>query len=106
MIHHTDCGMLFFTNEIMRELLAKSLETAAFDGKHWRDTGRGPGSREGDYIEWLAIKDQQQSVLADVERLRSHPLVPSSISIYGYVYDVKTGKLLDVAGASRLGKDA
>ncbi|MCE5308170.1 MAG: carbonic anhydrase [Acidobacteriales bacterium] len=105
-IHHTDCGMLAFTNEIMRELLSRSLESAAFDGKHWRDTGRGPGSREGEFIEWLAIKDQHQSVLADVERLRAHPLVPASISIYGYVYDVKTGKLLDVSGASRLGKAA
>src|SRR5215467_13491750 len=27
-IHHTDCGMLLFTNEIMRDLLASSLETA------------------------------------------------------------------------------
>ncbi len=105
-IHHTDCGMATFTDEIMRELLAKSLETAAFDGKHWRDTGRGPGSREGEFIEWLAIKDQHQSILADVERLRAHPLVPASISIYGYIYDVKTGKLLDVSGASRLGKAA
>jgi len=102
-VHHTDCGMLFFTNEVMRGLLAKSLETASLvDGK-WKDTGRGPGSRAGEYIEWLAFSDQQQSVVDDVARIRSHPLVPSSLAIYGYVYDVSSGKLVEVPEATRVG---
>ena len=46
-IHHTDCGMETFTDEIMRGLLASSLETATIDKRGWRDTGRGPGSSEG-----------------------------------------------------------
>src|ERR1017187_6106984 len=51
-IHHTNCGMLFFTNEIMRDLLSKSLQTAALTSAGFRDVGKGPGSRAGEYIEW------------------------------------------------------
>ena len=41
-IHHTDCGMETFTDEIMRSLLASSLETAALEPTGWRDIGKGP----------------------------------------------------------------
>lgn len=78
-IHHTDCGMETFTNEIIRDLLANSLETAEFDGKQWRDVGKGPGSRAGEYIEFLTINNLEQSVVDDVERIRSHPLVPKTL---------------------------
>src|SRR2546430_11700970 len=61
-IHHTECGMQFFSNEVMRGLLASSLETAELTPKGFRDVGRGPGSREGEYIDWLTIKDQRQAV--------------------------------------------
>ncbi len=102
-IHHTNCGMEYFTNEIMRGLLEKSLETAALDAGTWRDTGTPPGSRAGEFVEWLTIKEQAQSVRDDVERIASHPLVPRMISIYGFVYDVRTGLLNEVEGAKRLG---
>jgi carbonic anhydrase len=46
-IHHTDCGMLFFTDEVMRSLLASSLETAELPPDGFRDVGKGPGSTEG-----------------------------------------------------------
>src|ERR1700736_409241 len=46
-IHHTDCGMEFFTNAVMRGLLANSLETAELTANGFRDVGKGPGSREG-----------------------------------------------------------
>jgi carbonic anhydrase len=49
-IHHTDCGMLLFTNDDMRNLLASSLKTATLDQNGWRDSGEGPGSTEGSYI--------------------------------------------------------
>src|ERR1700751_6267432 len=99
-IHHTNCGMEFFTNEVMRGLLANSLETAALTDKGFQDVGKGPGSRAGEFIEWLTIRDQKQSVRDDAQRIRNHPLVPKSIAIYGYVYDVKSGKLLEVAEAA------
>jgi len=105
-INHTDCGMEFFSNDVMRELLASSLETAELTPNGFRDVGRGPGSNEGGYIEWLTIADQAQAVIDDVERIRNHPLVPKSIPIYGFVYDVRSGKLIEVEGANAIGKAA
>jgi carbonic anhydrase len=98
-IHHTDCGMEFFTNDIMRGLLNSSLETAELTPNGFRDVGKRPGSCAGEYIEWLTIKDQKQAVLDDVARIRKHDLVPKSIPVYGYLYDIRSGKLLEVDGA-------
>jgi carbonic anhydrase len=103
-IHHTNCGMEFFTDEVMRDLLANSLETAALDASGFRDDGKGPGSTEGEFIDWLTIKDQTKSVTADVRRIRNHPLVPKRIPIYGYIYDVKTGRLVEISEATEAGK--
>jgi len=105
-IHHTDCGMELFTDDIIRDLLAQSLETAVVDASGWHDVGQGPGSREGDFVDWLTIRDLAGSVADDVRRVRSHPLVPKTIPIYGYIYDVKTGKLNEVAEATEIGKAA
>ena len=100
-VHHTNCGMEFFTDDVMRGLLANSLETAALTDKGFQDVGKGPGSRAGEYIEWLTIRDQEQSVRDDVQRIREHPLVPKNIAIFGYIYDVKSGRLIEVPGAKR-----
>ena len=102
-IHHTDCGMQFFTNEVMRGLLANSLETAELRADGFYDVGKGPGSRAGEYIEWLTVSDPQQAVVDDVARIRNHPLVPAVIPIYGYIYDVRTGKLNEVERATQVG---
>ncbi|MBV8553726.1 MAG: carbonic anhydrase [Acidobacteriaceae bacterium] len=98
-IHHTNCGMELFTNDIMVELLGNSLETASFENGKWKDTGAGPGSTAASEIDWLTIADQAKSVREDVERIRNHPLVPKSIRLYGYIFDVATGRLMPVAGA-------
>ena len=128
-IHHTNCGMETFTDEVIRGLLASSLDTSTVDesGWHdtgsgpgstegdyidwltvdesgWHDTGSGPGSTEGDYIDWLTISDNAKSVVADVRRIRSHPLVPKNIPIYGYIYDVGSGSLVEVSEATEAGK--
>lgn len=103
-IHHTNCGMETFTDEIMRDLLASSLKTATVDATGWHDSGQGPGSAEGRYIDWLTIKDNARSVVEDVTRIRNHPLVPGAIPIYGYIYDVTTGKLVEVPEASAVGR--
>jgi carbonic anhydrase len=105
-VHHTNCGMEFFTDEVMRDLLASSLETAALGPDGFSDVGSGPGSSEGDYVDWLTIADRQQSVVADVTRIRNHPLVPARIPIYGYLYDVATGRLVEVPGAADAGRAA
>ncbi len=88
----------------MRELLASSLDTAALGPDGFYDVGPGPGSREGHYIDWLTIDDRDHSVVDDVRRIRSHPLVPGSVPIYGYVYDVKSGRLIEIAEATEAGR--
>lgn len=103
-VHHTNCGMELFTDEVIRDLLSSSLETATHDGTAWKDVGKGPGSRHGDYIDWLTIRDQAESVATDVERIRNHPLVPRSIPIYGYIYHVESGKLVEVPQATAIGR--
>ena len=103
-VHHTDCGMEFFTDDVMRGLLSSSLDTAALGPEGFYDVGSGGGSEEAHHISWLTIKDQEGSVLEDVKRIRSHPLVPSRIPIYGYVYDVRSGRLLEVPGATAAGR--
>jgi carbonic anhydrase len=102
-IHHTDCAMQTFTENVVRRLLATSLQTATYDGKQWHDPGNGPGSSEGDYMDWLTISGQHDSVVADVRRLRNHPLVPAEIPIYGMIYDVHSGRLLEVSEAAAIG---
>ena len=102
-IHHSNCGMEFFTDEVMRGLLASSLETAELGPDGFRDVGTGPGSPEANYIDWLTIADNAQSVVDDVSRIRSHPLVPRTIPIYGYIYDVTTGRLNEVPEAAKAG---
>jgi carbonic anhydrase len=102
-IHHTNCGMEFFTDEVIRGLLENSLETAALGADGFTDIGTGPGSSAGKYINWLTIKDNAQSVVEDVERIRNHPLVPAGIPIYGYIYDVANGRLVEIPDATKVG---
>jgi len=103
-IHHTNCGMELFTDEIIRDLLANSLDTATIEGGKWKDVGKGPGSHQGEFIDWLTIKDQARSVTTDVERIRNHPLVPKDIPIYGYIYQVESGALVEVPTATAAGR--
>jgi len=98
--------MEFFTDEVIRGLLANSLETAALDADGFHDVGAGPGSAEADYIDWLTITDNARSVVEDVRRIRTHPLVPATIPIYGYIYDVTTGRLVEVPDATAVGAAA
>jgi carbonic anhydrase len=103
-VHHTDCGMLTFTDEVIGDLLEHSLETAELHDHGWRDVGAGPGSVDGRYVKWLGFSDLEASVVEDVRRLRAHPLVPRRIPLYGYVYDVRSGRLIEVPDATRVGR--
>jgi carbonic anhydrase len=96
-VHHTNCGMQLFTDEIMAGLLASSLETAVIDDQGWRDVGQGPGSPEGANVKWLTFNDLENSVREDVKRIHEHPLVPDDLPVRGFVYDVKTGRLQEVS---------
>lgn len=102
-IHHSNCGMEFFTDTSIRSLLSTSLETAVLGEDGFIDVGEGPGSRAGDFINWLTISDRRQSVVDDVRRIREHPLVPGRIPIHGFIYDVETGALIEVPEATAAG---
>ncbi len=103
-IHHTNCGMEFFDNELMGTLCAQSLDTAELGPDGFRDVGAGPGSDAGRDVDWLTIADAEQSVVEDVTRIREHPLVPARIPIYGYLYDVQTGRLNEIPDATAAGR--
>ncbi len=77
-IHHTDCGMLTFSNEDLRSKVKQELHANA------------------DEIDFLPFSNLEQSVRDDVAFLKASPLIPDSIDIQGYIYDVKTGKILPV----------
>jgi len=105
-IHHTDCGMETFDNETMGELLAGSLKTATVDADGWHDSQAGGGTTDGKYTNWLTFSDNARSVVEDVERIRNNSMVPDDIPIYGYIYDCKTGRLVEVPEASKAGRVA
>ena len=102
-IHHTNCGMEFFTDEVMRDLLASSLDTAALGTgglprrRHRRRLHRGGVHR--------LAHDQRQRAERRGRRdpHPAHPLVPGRIPIYGYIYDVTTGRLVEVPDATAAG---
>ncbi|HLZ61198.1 MAG TPA: carbonic anhydrase [Ktedonosporobacter sp.] len=77
-IHHTDCGMLTFTDEDIHSKIKQELHADA------------------DYIAFLPFKNLEQSVRDDIAFLRSSPLIPDNIEIKGFIYDVRSGKLLPV----------
>ena len=103
-IHHTDCGMLFFDDATMGDLLAGSLETAELTSDGFRNASEPGGSAEGRFMCWHTIRDMDASVVEDVTRIRNHPLVNPTIPIYGYVYDVRTGRLNEVVAATEAGR--
>jgi len=76
-IHHTDCGMLTFTDDQLRTKIREGL---------------GQETKE----EFLPFKDLDQSVRDDVDALRRSRLLMPNLPVTGFVYDVKTGKLRQV----------
>jgi len=81
-IHHSDCGMLTFSNEGLRSKLATE---AGGDASH---------------IDFLPFTDLEDSVRDDVRRIRESPFISAGIIVAGYVYDVDTGDLTPVETAA------
>ncbi len=78
-INHTDCGMLTFQDHELLERLESRTGTTALAPQHFH-----------------AFSDVEQNVRRQLSRVRSHPWVPESLPVRGFVYDVKTGKLSEV----------
>ena len=95
-IHHTDCGMELFDGPTMATLLETSRATARYADGKWRNVSAEGGSPEGWHVAWLSFTDLAQSVRDDVDRIRNHPLTPDGIPIHGFIYEVRTGRLLEV----------
>jgi carbonic anhydrase len=77
-IHHTDCGMLTFSNEDLRKKLKQDLNVDA------------------ENVDFLPFKNLEQSVRDDVATVKNSPLLLKNIEVSGFIYDVKSGKLLPV----------
>jgi carbonic anhydrase len=88
-INHTDCGMLTFEDAQLLEKLEEQTATPVVAPVHFH-----------------AFKDVKKNVRQQVERIRNHPYVPSSIPVRGFVYDVKTGRLEEVATENAVRKTA
>ena len=77
-IHHTDCGMLTFSNADLHQKLQKELNADA------------------SAINFLPFKDLEMSVRDDVAFLKASPFIPENIEVSGFIYDVGNGKLIAV----------
>src|SRR6266581_2025459 len=78
-VAHSDCGMLTFTNEVLRTRLQEEADA---------DAGG---------IDFLPFSDLDGSVGASVRRIRESPLLPDSFAASGFVYQVESGRLREVA---------
>ncbi len=103
-VHHTDCGMASVTGEQIADLLADSLSPAVRVDGELKNYGEERGSVEGRYIDWLTIGSEPRALINDVLRIRNHPLIPAEIPIYGLIFDVKTGELIEVPEAMAAGQ--
>ncbi|MFQ5663752.1 MAG: beta-class carbonic anhydrase [Terriglobia bacterium] len=78
-INHTDCGMLTFKDEELRARLQQQ-------------TGRTTGAP----LHFHAFSSLEENVRQQIQKVKSHPWIPGDISVRGFVYDVKTGRLQEV----------
>ncbi len=78
LIHHTDCGMLTFTDDEFRRQILD-------------DTGVKP--------EWPAeaLADLDEDVRQSIARIKASPFIPNKDSVRGFVYEVETGSLREVS---------
>ena len=77
-VHHTDCGMLTFSDDSLRKKLRTTL------------------SADADHIAFLPFTDIAQSIRDDIAIYRTSAIVRQDIPVRGFIYDVKTGTLAEV----------
>jgi carbonic anhydrase len=77
-IQHTDCGMLTFTDEKLREKLKT-------------ETGH-----DASHLHFHSFSDVEKSVKKQLQAIRSNPFLPRDIDVHGFIYDVRTGKLREI----------
>lgn len=78
-INHTDCGLMKTTEEDMRTRIQRHAGTAAVAPAHF-----------------FAFQDVHRNVREQIQKLRTHPWVPATVVVRGFVYDVTTGLLREI----------
>ncbi len=78
-INHTECGMLTFRDEELRARLQQETGTAVVAPTTFH-----------------AFRDLEANVREQVHRVRSHPWIPKDVTVRGFIYDVKSGRLREV----------
>ncbi|HUG44190.1 MAG TPA: carbonic anhydrase [Acidobacteriota bacterium] len=78
-VNHTDCGMLTFQDEELRDRLREA-------------TGADSETPE----RFHAFSDLQENVRRQIQQVKSHPWIPNRIPVRGFVYEVQTGRLREV----------
>ncbi|WP_458207955.1 beta-class carbonic anhydrase [Haladaptatus sp. NG-SE-30] len=92
-VNHTDCGMMSAPDDAVVE----GLETAA--GQSLDDVDIDPALPELDLgdasiADWVRMTDDiDEACQAQIEYLKAHPLIPDSVTVHGYVYEVESGTL-------------
>ena len=79
-INHTDCGLLGVKDYELRANLTSKTGAIASEPAHF-----------------YAFDNLEENVREQVRKVKSHPWIPKSIPVRGFVYDVKTGKLTEVS---------
>ncbi len=79
-INHTDCGMLTFRDEELQTRLERETRAAAVAPARF-----------------FAFSNPEENVRRQIQKIRSHPWIPNTIPVRGFVYDVKTGRLKEVS---------
>jgi carbonic anhydrase len=82
-INHTDCGLLKVQEDELKQRLTKKMGAPSDNPAHF-----------------YAFDDLEANVRQQVQRVKSHPWIPKHIPVRGFVYDVKTGKLIEVLPTS------
>lgn len=80
-LNHTDCGMLTFTDDELRSRLERETGVAADEPARFH-----------------AFRDLERNLQVQIERVRAHPWIADDVPVRGFVYDVRSGELREVAG--------
>jgi carbonic anhydrase len=80
-INHTDCGLMHTTEQDLRARVQNRTGTAAVSPAFF-----------------YAFQNIDENVRHQLEKLRTHPWVPKEVVVRGFVYDVTSGRLREIAG--------
>ena len=78
-INHTDCGLLKIKEHELRQRLTEKMGVTASEPSNF-----------------YGFDDLELNVRQQVQKVKSHPWIPKSIPVRGFVYDVTTGRLTEV----------